>query len=297
MNKYIFTVIGVAILVSAWFFYPLTEYSEEPVVTDLAAEITPKVIKYRVQVSNPSNVVMTQLSILVAMPLNLARQSVSSISVSEPYEIVAGTGSNSSLKVSLPLLAPYQTRFVDILVSLNVHETPQRVAVDNLDDFTKPERFIESDNPQILSRAKLINADSKLKEAKLTYDWVTGYLSNSGFIKEDRGALYALRNKSVDCTGYMYLYGALLRANAIPARMVSGFVVKTNKSLKARDYHNWVEVYLDGAWRVVDPQNRKFLQDESDYIAMRIIDNSAARAFQSAQQLVKAQNTVRISMN
>lgn len=300
MKKYLFPLSLMVLMVSVLFWKSFViEKGVNTQISNIALSdrIIPKVIKYQMEISNPSNTVIDKPSILVAIPTKVARHSISKVSVSEPYKMIEDdeTG-NVSLEITLVSLVPYEIRLIDIIVNLDVHSKPLKVSVDNIDYFTKSEKFIESGNERIMKQAKLLNARSKVEQAKKTYDWVTSYLSDSGFIQEDRGALYALNTKTADCTGYMYLYGALLRANKIPARMVSGFIVESNKKLKIQDYHNWVEVYLDGTWRVVDPQNNKFLENESDYIAMRIIDNSKKSKYDNSQQLFKTQGAFKISM-
>jgi hypothetical protein len=69
----------------------------------------------------------------------------------------------------------------------------------------------------------------------------------------------------------MDLFVALCRANGLPARRVGGYICPESAVLKARDYHNWVELYEDGTWQIADPQNNVLMQNEGDYIAMRII--------------------------
>jgi len=72
----------------------------------------------------------------------------------------------------------------------------------------------------------------------------------------------------------MYLFAALCRANNIPARGIGGYISTQNKILKPGDYHNWAEFYLDGTWRISDPQNKVFMKDQANYIAMRLINAS-----------------------
>ena len=90
----------------------------------------------------------------------------------------------------------------------------------------------------------------------------------------DRGALYALKYKKGDCTEYMHLFAALCRVNNIPARGIGGYICRGNCILKPSGYHNWAEFYDAGTWYSVDPQNKVFMKNSSDYIAMRIIGDT-----------------------
>ena len=118
--------------------------------------------------------------------------------------------------------------------------------------------------------AKLRESDA-LKTITAVFRWVATNVRYSGYASQDRGALYALEHKKGDCTEYMDLFVALSRANGLPARRIGGYLSAENAVLKARDYHNWGEFYEDGTWQIADPQNNVLMQNQDDYIAMRII--------------------------
>jgi len=136
-----------------------------------------------------------------------------------------------------------------------------------------------------------------VQHLKQAYSWVAENIAYAGYIEEDRGALYALRNKRGDCTEYMYLFSALARSQGIPTRGVGGFVIADDAVLKARDFHNWAEVYLDRKWRVVDPQHKKFLQTEPDYIAMRLLFDRDDGAIGNTQGFSHADENLDLKMN
>ena len=296
MSKYIsVTLLALALVVSVvWLSFDLLNKNT---LDNTAQEPISKVIKYRLEVSNPKNTLLKAPSLIVAIPFDSAHQKVMGLTTSIPYKKIIDVVGNTSLDFDVSAIAPYETKIIDVTAKINIYPVIQKTNESSLEPYLRPERFIESDSEIITRKAQSFKTGSTKEIAEQTYDWVVSYLSDAGFIEEDRGALYALKQKKADCTGYMYLYGALLRANKIPARMVSGFIVETNKKLKIKDYHNWVEVYLDGAWRVVDPQNKKFLEDETNYIAMRIIDNTLNnKLFDNSQQLFKSELFIKVVM-
>jgi hypothetical protein len=63
---------------------------------------------------------------------------------------------------------------------------------------------------------------------------------------------------------------ALCRANNIPARGVGGYVCRKNSIVHSADYHNWAEFYMDGKWRVADPSKKILMENEHQFIAMKI---------------------------
>lgn len=60
---------------------------------------------------------------------------------------------------------------------------------------------------------------------------------------------------------FSHLLITLLRMNGIPARFVNGFIDGVNQT------HTWVEAFMDGDWRGLDPQSGIIMHDEP-YIAI-----------------------------
>ena len=141
------------------------------------------------------------------------------------------------------------------------------------DIYLHAEKYVEVENPQIKTIAKQFTTTDKLQTAKNTMNWVHQNIKYAGYIEDDRGALYALKARKGDCTEFMYLYTALMRNQGIPTRNIGGYVYSENKVLKAEDFHNWSEIYVNGKWQVVDPQNGKFLENQHNYIAFRVISD------------------------
>ena len=100
----------------------------------------------------------------------------------------------------------------------------------------------------------------------------------AGYLADDLGALSALEHRRGDCTEYADLVVALARANGIPARMVGGYVTDRDCGPRPQDYHNWAELYHEGAWRVVDAQKGICLEQGSQYVAFRIYRDAPINA-------------------
>ncbi|MBR6252897.1 MAG: S-layer homology domain-containing protein [Clostridia bacterium] len=143
--------------------------------------------------------------------------------------------------------------------------------------YTKPATRIESDNSEIVSKAKEVtyNVTSDYKKAMALYEFVNTYLSydNSGSYA-NKGAYSALINKKGVCSEYATLYAALCRAVGIPCRVISGYIVE-RKLVKEEDRvfddsvgkyvdvpaeykysitnHDWNEIWMDDyGWLPVD---------------------------------------------
>ena len=110
------------------------------------------------------------------------------------------------------------------------------------------------------------------------YDWLRTNLHYEGYIADDLGAREALARRGGDCTEYASLAVALARANDIPARMMGGYVAADSLAPRAEDYHNWADVLVDGAWRVLDAQKSCWASAADDYIAFHVYRDLAINA-------------------
>ncbi|MCE4554279.1 transglutaminase-like domain-containing protein [Roseateles cellulosilyticus] len=137
-------------------------------------------------------------------------------------------------------------------------------------DWLTPERFIESDHPDIMALARGLRQLSEHATVEAIFDWVATEVSYAGYLADDRGALYALTERRGDCTEQADLVVALARACSIPARMAGGYVVERDTVLNAVDYHNWAEVGLDGNWHIVDANRRELFPSTCRYLRFRL---------------------------
>lgn len=153
-------------------------------------------------------------------------------------------------------------------------------------DWLEGERFIESSADEISQLAARLHAADPVATARAIYDWVRENLQYAGYLADDLGALYALRNRRGDCTEYADLVVALARASAIPARMVGGYVTERDAAPRPQDYHNWAELYLDGAWCTVDAQKDSWRPPIGRYIVFRIYRDTPTNRVGSAHRYV-----------
>jgi transglutaminase-like putative cysteine protease len=235
----------------------------------------PRQIQYLFTVQNTSKHLLKKAEFWTYAPVQqTAVQYCSKIESAHAYEVIIDDLGNQVLHFTFDEFPPYATRIITVKAKLFLSKKANPVAVSNRRLFLKPEKFIESDDPQLCRLARELKTSTPLKTAERIFRWVVDNVQYAGYLINDRGALYALRNRKGDCTEFMYLFAALCRANNIPARCIGGYICKKNRILKPANYHNWAEFYLDGAWRISDPQNKIFMKDPSDYIAMRLIKGS-----------------------
>ena len=125
--------------------------------------------------------------------------------------------------------------------------------------YTQPEELVQSDNPELVSKAQDITKgeNDTLKKVSKVYDFVIKHMHYTAQ-DEERGAMWALENKTGDCSEFSYLFVALCRAVGIPARIQVGFAF-SSISETIEEGHMWAEYYLENyGWVPVDATWRDF---------------------------------------
>ncbi len=233
-------------------------------------------IQYRFYLQNTSNVLLPKAELWSYAPVKkLSSQESLSIQANFPYQITSDNLGNQILHFTFNNIPPFGTKIINIQAKLRMYSSPESILSEKLEIYLKHEKNIESNSREIINLAKKLQANEELKTAENIFKWVSLNLNYTGYIKNDRGAYWALKNRKGDCTEFMYLFIALCRASYIPARGIGGYVYDKNSILHPADYHNWAEFYVDGFWRIADPQKKLFMENYSHYIAMRIISESS----------------------
>ncbi len=131
---------------------------------------------------------------------------------------------------------------------LNALKNPSPEQLYNKERYLSPEQFIESDNSEIIAKAKELEGKNERQTIKKVYYFVQKNMRYDAS-KDTKGAVNALRTKKGKCSDYSALMTALLRANGIPSRIVSGNIIG-----KESIEHTRVEVYLkDLGWVEFEP--------------------------------------------
>jgi transglutaminase-like putative cysteine protease len=219
------------------------------------------------------------------------------LDVSHPYELIEDSLGNQVLHFTFKNMPPFATKIITIAASLELSEISNVLPEKDIRGFLKPEKYIESDDPELAGFANKFTSAEPAKTARNIFTWVADNLEYTGYLKDNHGALYALKNKKGDCTEYMSLFVAFSRANNVPARGIGGYIVTANAILKPYEYHNWAEFYDDGVWKIVDPQNKVFMQDQSHYIAMRIIGGLKNNPMGDFDRYRSAGDGLKVQMN
>lgn len=235
-------------------------------------------LRFDIQCHNPTG------SPLAAQPLwaygpasRTGHQSLVEASSSWPMTHGTDALGNTVLHWQTPPLPPHGLRAIRLDVAVRMARQPAPQAVEP-GAWLQAERHIERDDPAIVAlAAELRQAHPRDARARVEaiYTWVRTHLNYAGYLPNDLGASHALRERSGDCTEYAYLVVALCRALGLPARALGGFVVDQDDAPASVAYHNWAEVHVDGAWRLVDAQKEALFDGGERYVALRLIRDQA----------------------
>nr|MBC8315580.1 transglutaminase domain-containing protein [Bacteroidota bacterium] len=122
----------------------------------------------------------------------------------------------------------------------------------DLEKYLKPENLIESDDPILIEKAKVItdgSADS-WEAAKRLSKWVAENIE--GAVPGGTSAINTYKTRQGECGSHSRLLAAFCRAVGIPARLAVGCMYSSlyNGSF---GQHAWTEVYMgDAGWIPVD---------------------------------------------
>jgi hypothetical protein len=127
---------------------------------------------------------------------------------------------------------------------------------DGLEVFLNHEKFIEKDDERIQEIAEGIEGRTEVDIVHKIYEYVIDCMEYANPSRRSRGAVRALQQGEGDCTEYADLFVALCRAKDIPARFVTGYIMRSDSELPK---HNWAEVYLQNyGWIPFDPSAGDF---------------------------------------
>lgn len=243
-------------------------------VQPLSATSQPKMIhrqlRFTIVLSNPRADDLLDQTLWFYLPIaETATQRINAVKVSMPYALLSDELNHRILKLVFPSVAPLASKVVTIVTDVMLNSAVEPRPLSSRDAWLGAEKYIEANDAPIQALAGELKCSTEYDTAKAIYDWVRQNIQYAGYVADDRGALEALSQRRGDCTEYAYLVAALARANGMPARMVGGYVVDRDAAPKVEDYHNWAEVYFDGAWRLLDAQKENWLAPTEQYIAFR----------------------------
>ena len=254
----------------------------------VSAQAALRPIHYSFTITNTGNTVAKEVHFWTYAPIGQIN-----LQTSAPYQLITDDLGNQILHFTFTDIPPYATQIITIQAGFN----PAIQVNQDTRAYLKAEPFCEADDPVIVELAGKLKGATTIKTVENIFQWVSTNVRYAGYLKNPRGALYALKYKEGDCTEYMYLFVALCRANKIPARGIGGYFGNSNPVLKPDAYHNWAECYIDGAWKMVDPQKGIFTPEPARYIALHIIGDAPKNPIAGPYKFAYKGEGIQIEMN
>jgi len=192
----------------------------------------------------------SELFLRVNVPKSIPkRQKITGIEYSqEPYMVFCKNGNdyanfyfkNPPETISIEINIKGELYDYDLFVALQ-DQNDLLTAPADINEYLKPERMIEVNDPAIQETAAGIGGDSRIQIVENIYYYVIKHMEPDTGREKSSGALQALKTGKGMCLDCCDLFVALCRAKNIPARIVSGYLIDYIK----RPMHAWVEVYFE----------------------------------------------------
>lgn len=138
--------------------------------------------------------------------------------------------------------------------------------------YLKPTTYIQSDDPKIKQLAEQVKPDKITKYLDLSRveKFVGEYISDKNLSVGYATAAEVAKSKQGDCSEHALLTAAILRALAVPTRVVSGIVyadvIMGDKPIFGG--HAWTQAWIDGKWIDIDSTGYERGGFGSGHIAM-----------------------------
>ncbi|MGA1871963.1 MAG: transglutaminase-like domain-containing protein [bacterium] len=255
-------------------------------------------VRYGYTIYNKTNRLIKKVDFWTYAPVKqTSTQRCIALDASHPYDLILDDLGNQILYFKFDNLPPYATKIINIKADLSLFNEVNSMPLNDMDIFLCSEKYLEFDHPELSQFARRFKTSTPVNTARNIFLWIAENIKYSGYLRDDRGALYAFKNREGDCTEIMYLFVALCRAHNIPAQGMGGYICNENTILKPSDYHNWAEFYIDGAWRIADPQKKVFMEDKWNYIAMRVIGKSSKNPMGEFHRFRYIGDGIKVKMN
>lgn len=244
-------------------------------------------VSFRYKVTNTTDSVVFGEKASFALPVaDSARHSVLAIDTNVTGEIVELDGGNREYQIEFERLLPREVKIVSVSVRYASKDAEVYDPTQLASSYLAETRFMPFRQPEFARLTTALKRDNPRAVIDESFQWVVSNILYSGYNPSTLGAAYALKHRKGDCTEFTYLLAALLRGNGIPARLASGYVIQGSGVLSAADFHSWVEVGINGVWRVLDAQKQHFGPDDNAYFTVSYLDGETSeRRFSSTSNI------------
>ena len=153
-------------------------------------------IQYSFSIQNMRNTLLSTAEMWCHAPVKeTSFQHCLRLESSEPNELVLDNLGNQILHFTFSNFPPLATKIITIKSDPELSNKSRPVEVERLKIFLQPEQNIESDHLQIVQLARRLKGPDQLNTVQNIFKWVSDNIKYVGYLRNTRGALYALRNK------------------------------------------------------------------------------------------------------
>ena len=257
-----------------------------------------RLLRFSYEITNQNSVAIKNAKFSSYFPIEqMPSQLTKQVNTVNQYSLQKSDLGNQVAHFDLGFIPPYGKKIIKFTATIKTALEPNYLESSDQGLYLAAEQYIEKDAPEIKEVAETLKAKKDKDTVKNIYQWASNRIKYAGYVSSDKGALFAIKNLSGDCTEYMYAVIALARALDIPARGIGGYVYPNNAIVSPSDYHNWAEVYFDGRWHIVDAQKKSFSENNTDYIAMRILSDTSNSLLGSSHRFSTADDHLTVKMN
>ena len=294
MKKGIILGILIMILLSvAGYFF----YDAQKTVTEIKEVPVKKSITYRFTLKNTTEQLITGQTFWVYAPVEKnASQQVEKIKASHPYELIKDKYNNQILAFPINNLAPFSRRIIRIQVALTLSKNLHNMPLLDTTEYLVSTENINIQDPKIKQLSATLKQSETKESAYKAYQWVAANIKYTGYKSKQLNASDTLKTLAGDCTEYMHLLSTINRINQIPTREIGGYVVSQSPVLKAYEYHNWNEIYMDGQWHISDAQKKNHLKGYQNYIAFHNYGNDPLNPLNNAHRYKVSDQRINVKM-
>ena len=241
---------------------------------DEALSERPFTLRFSITLTNHHGHELLDQTFWFHAPAETPGQKLESVSATIPHEVESDFFGQRIVKLQIKPVPPLATRVVNISFNVVIRSVSNRTSLPRPADWMKSESGISVDDPETRALASGLRRSSDLGTGEAIFDWLRSNLRSTGY-RADRGdAQAALHRGGGDCSDYAYLAVALARANGIPARAVGGYAIDGSALLRAVDYHDWAELFIDGAWQLLDAQRGYWRTARTAFVAFHFYHES-----------------------
>ncbi len=280
---------------------------EKPPSLKPAAYHHEQVIRYRFALTNTRSELLQTVGFKAFMLVaDSSFQQMKTIETSYKKTREGNPAQGEWLAFTFEHLPPYASKNITITARLMTSPQGNETAITD-SAYLLDAQYLDIHSPEIQQAAARFKKTDAITatgvQAKRTLageinTWLHHHIKDIGYVAEDRGARYALKQRKGDCTEYMYAFVAIARALGIPARGVAGFVVNNKTAVVGSgDYYNWAEFYDGRQWVIADPQNHRLAPATPHYIAFNYLGGKSAMKPGNSQRFLKFDPRLNVVMN